>query len=719
MPTLNDSKSKLRVDSPVFTPSKSITAESVNVPPFVPSGATAPYGNPSILDAASQNSVNMAPQAAFDAKAMIADNSIAPQYDPTINYYQQQNHMDPSASFVLPTQTTPDYTNLTQSLGRLSLGGSAGMTDMAPHPYYQAAQMDSYYYQSVQQQSLQMMTPPQPLQYHLYTTPLPHISNLHPHQKTIHAFFMSDKLREDLQRRSEAVWQILDPNNPEAQRLPQELHIYHSLYPLDDHKEKSTKVFGYPTWVYKVTSSVDGKPYILRRVEGFRLTNEAAMSSIEGWRRIRHANIVSVKEAFTTKGFGDNSLVFVYDYHPLATTLYAKHFLPSGHAPVGLPEKNLWSYITQLASALKTIHSAGLAARIIEPSKILVTGKNRIRLNCCGIFDMLTYDGGKTIPHYQQDDLLHFGQLIVALACGSLASVHNLPKSIEYISRQYSADLKNVVLYLLSKPSNYKTIDDVITMIGPRILHEINSAHHYNDLLENELTRELENGRLVRQLCKLGFINERPEFDMDPSWSETGDRYLLKLFRDYVFHQVDENGNPIVDMAHVMTCLNKLDSGVDEKIMLMSRDEQSCLIVSYKELKQCIETSKPAQAFQDGQRALESDVLHGRRQFQVKDTYSPRDLNERNLQDYLKAKEKKPKQDMFKMLKLDPLACYKDVGVLSHFVTELGMIKRGSETGSSIQNQRRLARAVKRAQAIGLMPYTYRIDPPEPTKKYK
>ncbi|RUP48565.1 hypothetical protein BC936DRAFT_144398 [Jimgerdemannia flammicorona] len=84
------------------------------------------------------------------------------------------------------------------------------------------------------------------------------------------------------------------------------------------------------------------------------------------------------------------------------------------------------------------------------------------------------------------------------------------------------------------------------------------------------------------------FIYAMGRFDMDPSWSETGDRYLIKLFRDYVFHQVDENGVPVVDMVHVLTCMNKLDAGLDEKIMLMSRDEQSCLIVSYKEIKNCI-----------------------------------------------------------------------------------------------------------------------------------
>ena len=45
---------------------------------------------------------------------------------------------------------------------------------------------------------------------------------------------------------------------------------------------------------------------------------------------------------------------------------------------------------------------------------------------------------------------------------------------------------------------------------------------------------------------------------MDPAWSETGDRYLLKLFRDYVFHQVDENNDPVVNLAHVVSCLNKV-----------------------------------------------------------------------------------------------------------------------------------------------------------------
>jgi PAB-dependent poly(A)-specific ribonuclease subunit 3 len=89
----------------------------------------------------------------------------------------------------------------------------------------------------------------------------------------------------------------------------------------------------------------------------------------------------------------------------------------------------------------------------------------------------------------------------------------------------------------------------------------------------------------------MGMINERPEYDLDPEWSESGDRYFVKLFRDYVFHQEDEHGRPCIDFAHIIQCLNKLDAGSHEKIMLMTRDESSCIIVSYKDLKKCIETS--------------------------------------------------------------------------------------------------------------------------------
>jgi len=62
---------------------------------------------------------------------------------------------------------------------------------------------------------------------------------------------------------------------------------------------------------------------------------------------------------------------------------------------------------------------------------------------------------------------------------------------------------------------------------------------------------------------------------MDASWSETGDRYLLKLFRDYVFHQVNADGSPWIDMAHVVQCLNKVCSSVSVLVTVLAAGSTS------------------------------------------------------------------------------------------------------------------------------------------------
>jgi PAB-dependent poly(A)-specific ribonuclease subunit 3 len=172
--------------------------------------------------------------------------------------------------------------------------------------------------------------------------------------------------------------------------------------------------------------------------------------------------------------------------------------------------------------------------------------------------------------------------MMLAIACNSPIAAQNYPKSMEYIGKQYSSNLRDQIFLLAS--GQIKSIDDLAKNIASHTLQNFNASLHCEDALESELSRELENGRIVRLLCKFGFINERPEFDHDSRWSETGDRYYIKLFRDYVFHSVDENGAPVVDVAHVLTCLNKLDAGVDEKIMLVSRDNLNCFVLSYKDV---------------------------------------------------------------------------------------------------------------------------------------
>lgn len=50
-------------------------------------------------------------------------------------------------------------------------------------------------------------------------------------------------------------------------------------------------------------------------------------------------------------------------------------------------------------------------------------------------------------------------------------------------------------------------------MIGARFYTQLDALQLRTDLMENEISKEMENGRLFRLLVKLGTINERPEYD--------------------------------------------------------------------------------------------------------------------------------------------------------------------------------------------------------------
>ncbi|XP_031782945.1 PAN2-PAN3 deadenylation complex subunit pan3 [Nasonia vitripennis] len=436
------------------------------------------------------------------------------------------------------------------------------------------------------------------------------------------SFFVNESLRVEILQKNALTLAQADP--VQYPDLPPEVENYQDLVPLEVIHKPVSSVLGYQTSTYKATNVKNGTKYCLRRIHEFRLTNTKCMVFVDMWKKLAHTNLVQLREVFTTKAFGDHSIVFVYDYHAGSETLLTRHFSeingytdpfssdPNVPRPYShtkntilrqqqhnymLPESLIWSYIIQLTAALRVIHAAGLAYRCLDPTKVLMTSRSRLRISCAAVPDVVTFDGSTTnplslIPHYQQEDLIALGKLVLALACRSLLAVHrdNMQASLELVARTYSTDLRNLILYLLSNQAR-RSVTDLMPMIGARFYTQLDAAQLCSDVLENELTKELENGRLFRLIVKLSTINERPELNLDPQWSETGDRYMLKLFRDYVFHQVTADGRPWLDLAHVVSCLNKLDVGSPDKICLISRDEQSVLIVSYAELRHCMETS--------------------------------------------------------------------------------------------------------------------------------
>ena len=64
---------------------------------------------------------------------------------------------------------------------------------------------------------------------------------------------------------------------------------------------------------------------------------------------------------------------------------------------------------------------------------------------------------------------------------------------------------------------------------------------------------------------------------------------MLQLFRDYVFHQADGAGRPVMDVGHVVSALNKLDAADPERIVLSSRDGRSLLVLTYADVARCLE----------------------------------------------------------------------------------------------------------------------------------
>ncbi|RWS10825.1 PAB-dependent poly(A)-specific ribonuclease subunit 3-like protein [Dinothrombium tinctorium] len=456
------------------------------------------------------------------------------------------------------------------------------------------------------------------------------------------SYFISEEIKLDLLRKQNVLLapaaQDITPD------LPDHVDNFHELVPLESPCSTLSSTFGLVTSVYRATNMKTGEVVCLRRIHSFQpnTTNtKGLIVIIDNWKKLIHSNIVQLKQVLTTKAFRDNSLIFVYDYFPAAQTLMNQCFGNSvsgsgstsvnglsttarpysqqqNQRPKLLPESIIWTFIIQLSSALRTIHANNLACRSFDPTKIIITNgfstegltttqqHPRLRLSSVAVVDVVAHETFLQdlqrcnhkilITHYQQEDLLAFGKLCLALACNSLSAVkrENWHQSLDLISRHYSGDLRSLIVYLLSVKSSTvspKNINDIMPMIGARFYAQLDLAYQRYDILESEVAKELENGRLFRALCKLGTINERPEFRMDPQWSETGDRYLLKLFRDYLFHQVNEDGHPWLDVGHIVSTLNKLDVGSPEKICLVSRDDQNILIVSFAELKKCFEAA--------------------------------------------------------------------------------------------------------------------------------
>lgn len=414
---------------------------------------------------------------------------------------------------------------------------------------------------------------------------------------------------------------LLGRAHPSLQ-VPEQVGAYYNLLPLDHAPRSAFGRGGPPIMSYKAVSAARGTATNLLRVVG---TSHASSTQIvrtgEVWRRVRHPILLCMKEVFTTQAFGMgkghvpiNEVVWAYEFANRADTLY-NVFLAGGEEPKFYPlaESTIWAIATQLLSVLACVHGNRLSLReSLSGGSVLVTGRNRVRVSCVGLADAYDQSGVDHLPTaagvlvekeraaiYQKADLANLGSLLAVLALrvdpkivrGGMLLVSD-DVAIEAMRRlcSYSDDLIMLVATLkdAARPGNTVTTANILGMVGPRMALELGNVWSHCDALQSKLFVEFDSSRMFRLMGLLGFVNERADGGVDPQWSETGDRYLLKLFRDYVFHRVDSNGRPVLDMAHVVECLSRLDVGAPEQVLLSSRDGSSLLVATYEDLRRCL-----------------------------------------------------------------------------------------------------------------------------------
>ncbi|KXS10997.1 ribosomal protein S18 [Gonapodya prolifera JEL478] len=131
-------------------------------------------------------------------------------------------------------------------------------------------------------------------------------------------------------------------------------------------------------------------------------------------------------------------------------------------------------------------------------------------------------------------------------------------------------------------------------------------------------------------------------------------------------------------------------------------------------------TSKAVQFAQPGATAPPQEAntrpdryFRNRRDFVEGDTYTPVTMTNNNStstpQRSRKRRESRGKPDFLEVLNIDPLKEYKNPHLLAEFMTDMGYIKPRSLTGLSILNQRKVSRAIRRAQNMGLLPIGHKL----------
>jgi PAB-dependent poly(A)-specific ribonuclease subunit 3 len=344
--------------------------------------------------------------------------------------------------------------------------------------------------------------------------------------RSLHSLGMSDDLwRQHRQWQLESIRQ-LDPADPRHKAVPSP---YCNAWPLD-YEQAPRSSFGYPCATFQVVSREDGHLYCLRRFDSIKSVSQKIAASVsDQWVGFEHPNLVSLHTAFVAQ----RAVFFVHQYIPGVVRLRDRLM----GSPV--TEAVLWSAICQWTSVIRRVHQSRMAVRTLDARHVLLQmDALRVRwfVNCAGVPDALEWESRKPLEALQLDDIRQLGRLILSLATGREITASTDSSTIanceRFCMQNYSRELHNLTMTLI-RSQTPPSILDVCRALAGRVWDEWEHTSLSLNRTERALGAEFESGRMLRLMLKLGFVNERPEFGPNRRWAQSGDCYILTLFRDY------------------------------------------------------------------------------------------------------------------------------------------------------------------------------------------
>jgi PAB-dependent poly(A)-specific ribonuclease subunit 3 len=331
----------------------------------------------------------------------------------------------------------------------------------------------------------------------------------------------------------------------------------------------------FKTQSYHTVNRYNGKQVLLRRIVDPHIGPEICISVYESLRHFRHPNLVPLHGIIPTTDFilGHNDVIVEYRFIRGAKTL-AEAFI-TGEFDV--TEGLLWSVACQLTGLIRTFHEAGIALRGLHLTKLLYLNVGqRVMFAGAGLKDLMC--GGPTnkdaLEKTLRADVISLGLILLKLATKN-------PQSFTLEQLQRQSTISPVLLHFITTCVEGNTkIEDLCRGLGERMAMEVGQQLGHADFLMAECGKEVHNGRIMKLLIKLNFA-----YAATSDMSAEPEQIALRLLFHHLFHQTDENSRPRYDWGHVFFALNKLDTKSEDVVQLISENDGTLLVISYRDLR--------------------------------------------------------------------------------------------------------------------------------------